>query len=61
MFYFLCYVKDILTDMLEEQVSEERDTDLNEEEDIRMEYSREDHWRYVDKDGEDKSNIHALM
>ena len=38
--YCLCYVKDISMDMLEEQVSEERDPDLNEEEDIRMEDSR---------------------
>ena len=30
-FYFLCYVKDISTDMLEEQVLEERYPDLNEE------------------------------
>ena len=36
-FYCLCYVKEILTDILEEQIPEERDTDTNEEEDIRME------------------------
>ena len=30
-FYCLCYVMDISTDMLEEQVSEERDPDLIEE------------------------------
>ena len=40
MFYCLCYAKEISTDMLEEQVSEERDPDLNEEEDILMEDSR---------------------
>ena len=34
-FYCLCYVKYVSTDILEYQVSEERDTDLNEEEDIR--------------------------
>ena len=28
-FYSLCYDKDVSTDMLEDQVSEERDTDLN--------------------------------
>ena len=33
-FYFLGYKMDISTDMLEEQVSEERYPDLNEEEDI---------------------------
>ena len=30
-FYCLCYVKDISTDMLEDQVSEERYLDLNED------------------------------
>ena len=33
--YCLCYEMDISTNMSEEQVSEERDPDLNEEEDIR--------------------------
>ena len=61
MFYCLCYVKDISTYMSEEQVSEQRDPDLNEEEDIRMEDSREEHWRYVDQDGDDKNNIRTLM
>ena len=41
-FCCLCYVKNISTDILEEQVSEERDLELNEEEDIRMEDSRGD-------------------
>ena len=58
--YCLCYVKEISTDMLDEQVPKERDLDLNEEEDIRMEDSREEHLRYVAEDGEDKSKIHAL-
>ena len=35
-FYCLCYVKDVYTYMSEDQVSEERDMDLNEEEDIRL-------------------------
>ena len=48
-FYCLYYVKEISTDMLEEKVLEERDPDLNEEEDIRMEYSVEEHWRDVDE------------
>ena len=60
-FYFLYYVKEISTDMLEGQVFEERDPDLNEEEYIRMEDSREEHWRDVAEDGEDKSKIHALI
>ena len=39
--FFLCYVKEISTDMLEEQVSEERDMEINQGDDIRMEYSSE--------------------
>ena len=39
-FYCLCYVKDISTYMLEDQVTEERDTDLNEEEYIRLDAIR---------------------
>ena len=34
-FYCFCYVKFVSTDILEYQVSEERDMDLNEEEDTR--------------------------
>ena len=45
------FFKDISTDMLEEQVSEERDTDLNEEKYLRMKDIREEHWRDVTKDG----------
>ena len=60
MFYCLCYITEISEDILEEQVLEERNTDLNEEEYIRMEDSREEHWMDVDEDGEYKSNIHAL-
>ena len=59
MFYCLCYVTEIPTDMLEEQISEERDPDLDEEEDIRMEYSREEHWKYFYEDDKDKSKIHG--
>ena len=58
--YCLCYVKEISTDILEERVLEEIDPDLNEEEDIRMQDSREEHWRDVADDGEYKSKIHAL-
>ena len=59
-FYFLCYVKEISTDMSEEQVLEERDSDLNEEEDIIMADSWGEHWGDVAEDVEDKSNMHAL-
>ena len=41
-------------------MSEKRDPDLNEEEDIILDAIREDHWRDVDKEGEDNNNIHAL-
>ena len=46
--------------MLEEQVSEERNTKLNEEEDIGMEDIREERWGDVAEDGEYKSKINAL-
>ena len=59
-FYCLFYVKDISMDILEEQVSEEIDQDLNEEEDIRMDDSRVDHWRDVSEEGDNKKNICAL-
>ena len=61
MFYSLCYVEDKSTDMLKEQVSEERDMDLNEEEDIIMEDRREENWRHISEDGEDKIKIHSLI
>ena len=54
MFFCLCYVKGISTDMLEEQVLEERDPDLNEE------YIKEDHLRDFAEYGDNKNNIHAL-
>ena len=41
--YSLYYVKEISMDMLEEQVSEERDPYLNEEDNTRMEDIREEH------------------
>ena len=46
-FYFLCYEMDISTDMSEEQMLGEKNPDLNEEEDIRMDESRDDNWRDV--------------
>ena len=48
-FYCLCYVKEIRTYMFEEKMPNKRDADLNE--DIRMEVSREEHWRDVAEDG----------
>ena len=41
-------------------MSEERDQDLNEEEGISMEDSREDHCRDVAEDGENKKKIRVL-
>ena len=60
MFYCLCNVKEMLTGILEEYVSDKRDPDLNEDEDIIIEVSREEHCRDVAEDGEDNSKIHAL-
>ena len=59
-FFCLCYVTDIYTDMSEDQVAEERDPDLNEEEDIILDEIREEHWRDVAEEGDDKKNIHDL-
>ena len=47
MFYCLCYFTDISTHILEDQVSKERDPDLNEEEDIILDEIREERWRDV--------------
>ena len=39
-FYCLCYAKDRSTYMSEDRVAEDRDPDLNEEEDIRLDAIR---------------------
>ena len=44
----------------QEKVPEERDLYLNEEEGIRMDETREDHWRYIYEDGENNKRIHTL-
>ena len=59
-FYCLCYEMYISTDMLEDQVSEERDLESNEDEDIKLDSIREDNYRDVAKEGEDKKRIHTL-
>ena len=59
-FYCMCYAKYRSTDMLEDHVSEEIDADLNEEEDIRLDVIREEHFRYVAEEGDDKNNVQAL-
>ena len=58
--YCLCYDTNIYTDMSEDQVTEERDPDLNEEEDIMLDEIRGDHWRGISEEGDYKKNIHAL-
>ena len=59
-FYCSCYVKDMSTDLSEEKVLEDRDMDLSKEEDIIMDGTRNEHWRGVAEDGDDKKNIHDL-
>ena len=59
-FYCFCYVKDVSTDMSEDQEAEERDPYLNEDEDIRMDAIREEHWRDVSDKVDDKKNMYAL-
>ena len=59
-FYCLCYVNDISTDMSEDQVAEERYPNLNEEDDIRLDAIMEDHWRDVTEEGDDTKTIHDL-
>ena len=58
--YCFFYDTDISTDILEGQVAEERDPDLNEKEDIRLDEIREYHWRDISEEKYDKKNIHAL-
>ena len=41
-------------------MSEERDPDFNEKEDIRFDDIREDSWRDIAEENDDKKNIHAL-
>ena len=47
-------------DMLEGKVLKERYPYLNEEENIRIVDSMEEHWKDVAEDDEDRSKIHAL-
>ena len=41
-------------------MSEEIDPDLTEEEGIRMDEIRDEHWRDDSKEGDDKKNTHTL-
>ena len=60
LFYCLCYERGIYTYMLEEQVSEERHQDLNKEKYTRMDEIRDEHWRDVAEEGDNKKKIHSL-
>ena len=59
-FYCLCYDTNRSTYISEDQVVEEIDPDLNEMEDIRFDDIREDHWRDIAEENDDKKKIHAL-
>ena len=59
-FYFLCYDANLTTDYLEDQLVEERDLDLEEMEGIRFDGIREDHWRDLAEENNNKKKIHAL-
>ena len=41
-------------------MAEERDPDLNEKEDIRLDAIGVDHWRNVAEEGDNKKKIHSL-
>ena len=59
-FYFLCYGNDLTTDYSEEKVVEERDPDLDKMEDIAFDEIREDHWRDLAEESNDKKKVNAL-
>ena len=59
-FYCLFYAKYRSTDMLEDQVAEERYPELNEEEDFRLGAIREEYWRYDYEESDDKEKVHVL-
>ena len=59
-FYFLLYDTDISTDILEDQVAEERDPDLKEKEDIRFDKIWEDRWKDIAEENDDNNKICAL-
>ena len=59
-FYCLYYDTVISTYIPEDRVAEERDPDLNEEEDIRLDEIREEHCRDVSEEDDEKNKIHAM-
>ena len=56
----LLFLNGILTDIFEEHVLEERYPNLDEEGDIKITDSREEHWIYVVGYGYNRRIIHAL-
>ena len=59
-FYCLCYDTDIYTETQEDQVAVERDPELKEKEDIRFDKIRENNWRDIAEENDDKKKIHDL-
>ena len=59
-FYCLCYDTNLTKDYQEEQVVEERDPDLDKMDDIRFDEIREDHWRDLAEEINDKKKINAM-
>ena len=59
-FIDLGYEMDVSTYMSEDKVSEDRDPELNEEEDIIMNEIREDHWNDFSEEGDYKKKMYAL-
>ena len=60
-FYCICFCVDRLTNMLKEQLREERYPDLNMGEDITLSENRENHWKdYVEENNNDKGKVRSL-
>ena len=59
-FNYACYVKVMSADFSEEQVSEERDPDLNGEEDTRLDEIKDENSRDVYEECDNKKKIHTL-
>ena len=41
-------------------MAEDRDLELHEEDYIRLDENREEHWRYIAEEGDNKKKIHSL-
>ena len=60
-FYYYFYVKDISIYISEDHVAEDRYPYMNEEQDIILDAIREEHYRYVSEEGDDKKKINYLI